>query len=41
VAFIENELKQHDTTLLASLDKRLSDVEQDIRELNTSKEILF
>jgi len=38
VAFIENELKQHDTTLLASLDKRLSDVEQDIRELNTSKE---
>lgn len=38
IAFIDNELKQHDTTLLASLDKRLADVEQDIRELNSSKE---
>ena len=38
IAFIENELKQHDTTLLTSLDKRLADVEQDIRDLNNSKE---
>ncbi len=38
IDYIENELKQHDTTLLASLDKRLNDVEQDIRELNANKE---
>ncbi|MFA6377313.1 MAG: SbcC/MukB-like Walker B domain-containing protein [Acholeplasmataceae bacterium] len=38
IAYIDNELKQHDTTLLASLDKRLADVEQDIHELNSSKE---
>lgn len=38
LSYVENELKEHDTTLLQSLDKRLNDVEDDIKETNESKE---
>ncbi|HKL73152.1 MAG TPA: SbcC/MukB-like Walker B domain-containing protein [Candidatus Onthovivens sp.] len=38
LSFINSELKEHDTTLIASLDKRLRDVEDDIRDINFKRE---
>lgn len=38
IAYVEKELKSHDTTLIESLDRRLQDVEQDIKDLNSNKE---
>lgn len=38
IKYIDEQLKEHDTTLILSLDKRLKDVEQDIKDLNTNKE---
>lgn len=38
IAYVEKQLKEHDTTLINSIDKRLKDVEGDIKELNDNKE---
>ena len=38
IKYVEDQLKEHDTTLIESLDKRLKDVEQDIKDLNENKE---
>ncbi len=39
--YIENELSEHDTTLINSLDKRLKDVSDDISSINKSNESLI
>ena len=39
--YIENELSEHDTTLINSLDKRLKDVGDDINSINKSNESLI
>ncbi|MFA7111602.1 MAG: SbcC/MukB-like Walker B domain-containing protein, partial [Bacilli bacterium] len=36
--YLDNQLKEHDTTLIASIDKRLSDVDADIKEANANKD---
>lgn len=36
--YLENELKEHDQTLILSLDKRIEDVESDVKELNDKKD---
>lgn len=36
--YVENELSQHDTTLLESLDRRIADIEEDIRSIEKDKE---
>ena len=38
IDYVDEQLKEHDTTLILSLDKRLNDVEQDIKDLNNNKE---
>ncbi len=38
IKYVDDQLKEHDTTLIESLDKRLKDVEQDIKDLNENKE---
>ncbi len=39
--YVNNELNEHDTALIASLDKRISDVDLDIEDLQTSKDALI
>ena len=39
--YIENELKEHDTALLSSLDKRLEDVNDDINDVTKQRESLI
>lgn len=36
--YIEDELKEHDTTLIESLDRRISDIEDDIKSINETIE---
>lgn len=38
LSYIETQLKEHDSTLLKSIDKRISDIEDDIASINKSKE---
>ncbi len=41
LSYIENELKEHDTALLSSLDKRLDDVNEDIKDVTNQRESLI
>ena len=41
IEYINEQLAAHDTTLLDSLDKRLKDVESDIKELNDNRDNTF
>ena len=38
LSYIEEQLKEHDTTLIESLDRRIKDVEDDIIKINEDKE---
>ena len=39
--YLDNELSEQDTALIASLDKRLEDVDDDIKEVNAQRESLL
>ncbi len=39
--YVKNELNEHDTALIQSLDKRINDVDSDIKELQDSKDALI
>lgn len=41
IAYYDEQLKDHDTTLILSIDKRLNDVEIDIKNLNSDKDSLI
>ena len=41
IAYYDEQLKDHDTTLILSIDKRLNDVEIDIKNLNSDKDNLI
>lgn len=38
INYVDDQLKEHDTTLINSLDERLNNVEQDIKDLNSNKD---
>ena len=41
ISYFENELNDNDTTLTRSIDNRLNDIEEDIKQVNKSKEAII